>query len=71
MGTTGSYVHNSMVKFSGGIPKMLVLCSFLKMLMVTDEMIHMAFRTHTTLYTKPIRENYNFHYLPNYTFALI
>ena len=33
----------------GGIPKMLVLCNFLKKLMVSDEKIHRAFRTHTTL----------------------
>ena len=32
--------------------------------MVSDEMIHRAFRTHTTLKTKPIRENFNFHHLP-------
>ena len=30
MATRGSYVHNSMVEFSGGIPKMLVLCNFLQ-----------------------------------------
>ena len=35
MATRGSYVHNSMVKF-----KMLVLCNFLKILMVTETMIH-------------------------------
>ena len=44
---------------------MLVLCNFLKILMVSDKTIHRPFRTHTTLYkTKPIRENFNFHHLP-------
>ena len=36
-------------KIFGGIPKMLVLCNFLKILMVSDKVIHKAFRTHTTL----------------------
>ena len=43
---------------------MLVLCNFLRKLMVSDKEIHRAFRTHTTLYTKPIREICNFHHLP-------
>ena len=43
---------------------MLVLCNFLKVLMVSDEMIHRAFRTHATLQTKPIREIFYIHYLP-------
>ena len=42
---------------------MLVLCNFLK-LMVSDKKIHRAFRTHTTLQTKPIRDIFNFHHLP-------
>ena len=53
-----------MVKFSGGIPKMLLLCNFLKILMVSDKTIHRAFRTHATLQIKPIRENFHVHYLP-------
>ena len=32
--------------------------------MVSEEKIHRAFRTHTTLWTKLIRENYHFHHLP-------
>ena len=32
--------------------------------MVLDKKIHRAFRTHTTLYTKSIRDNFNFHHLP-------
>ena len=43
---------------------MLVLCSFLKVLMASDKMIHRASRTHRTLWTKPVRGNLNFHYLP-------
>ena len=43
---------------------MLVLCNFLKILMVSDKMLHKAFRTRTTLLTKPIREIFHFHYLP-------
>ena len=37
MTTRGSYVHTSMVEFSGGIPKMLIVCSFLRKLMVSDK----------------------------------
>ena len=40
-----------------GHPEKIVLWNFLKILMVSDEMIHRAFRTHTTLLIKPIREN--------------
>ena len=43
---------------------MLVLCNFLRKLMVSDKKIHRAFRTYTTLWTKPIREILNFHHLP-------
>ena len=50
--------------FFGGIPKMLVLCNFLKILMVSDKTIHRSFRSHATLLTKPIREIFHFHYLP-------
>ena len=32
-------------KIVGGIPKILVLCNFLQILMVSDKIIHMAFRT--------------------------
>ena len=37
MATRGNYVHNSMLQFFLGIPKMLVLCNFLKILMVSDK----------------------------------
>ena len=43
---------------------MLVLCNFLRKLMVSDKKIHRAFRTPTTLSTKPIREIFHFHHLP-------
>ena len=36
MATRGSYVHISMGEFSGGIPIMLVLCNFLRKLMVSN-----------------------------------
>ena len=49
MATRGSYVHNSKVKIFRGIPKMLVLSDFLKILMVLGKAIHKAFRTHTAL----------------------
>ena len=56
-----------MVTFLGGIPKMLVLCSFLKILMVSDEMIHRAFRTHKQ---NPLEEILIFTIYQNYTLAL-
>ena len=59
MTTRGSYVHNSYGKNFRGIPKILVLCNFLKILIVSDKMIHRAFRTRATL-----REIFHFHYLP-------
>ena len=50
LATRGSSVHNSIYgNIFGGIPKILVLYNFLKILMVSDKMIHGAFRTHTTL----------------------
>ena len=67
MATRGSYVHNS-GKIFGGIPKSLILCNFLQM--VSDKIIHKAFRTHTTLWTKPIREFFIFTIYQNYTLAL-
>ena len=48
-------------KIFRGIPKVLVLCNFLKILMVSDKMIYKAFRTHNILWTKPIREFPYFH----------
>ena len=44
------YTHVQLYgKIFRGIPKMLVLCNFLKIFMVSDKTIHKAFRTHTTL----------------------
>ena len=34
----------------GGIPKKLVVCKFLKILMVSDKASHKAFRIHKTLF---------------------
>ena len=70
MAARGSYVHNSMVKFLGGIPKMLVLCNFLKILMVSDKTIHKAFRTHTTLKQNPLEKTLILTMYQNYTLAL-
>ena len=48
-------------KIVGGIPKMLVFCNFLQILMVSDKMIHKAFRIHKTyLKQNPL----GFYYLP-------
>ena len=53
MATRGSYVYNygkkKMEGGGGGITKMLVLCNFLKIWMVSDNTIQVALRTHTTL----------------------
>ena len=56
-----------MGKIFGGILKMLVLCNFLKMLVVSDKTIHNAFRTRTTR-----REHFHFHHLPKlYMFVCV
>ena len=73
MATRGSCVHISMVEFSGGIPKNLVLCNFFRILMVSDKMIHRAFRTHTTLFKQNQSEIFFssiFTIYQNYTLAL-
>ena len=70
MATRGSYVHNSMVKFEA-ILKMLVLCNFLQILMVSDKTIHKACRTHATLYKQnPLEKFLIFTIHENYTLAL-
>ena len=49
----------------GGMPKILVLCSFLNILMLSDKMIHRVLTFHKTLFiTKPKRGKFHFHYLP-------
>ena len=70
-----SYVHKHMVKFSGH-PENAILggfrgvgCTFLKMLMVSDKMIHRASRIPITLQTKPIRDFFFFYYLPKLYFV--
>ena len=55
---------------------MLVLCNFLKIWMVSHEIIHKAFRTHTTLYFYIQNQLENFlifttSIYQNYTLALI
>ena len=47
MATRGSYVHNSGKNFRG-IPKILVVCNFVIVLMDSDKTIHKPFRTRTT-----------------------
>ena len=66
MAARGRYVHVH-GKIFGGIPKMLVLCNFLKILMFSDKMIHRAFRTHTT----HLKRILIFTIYQNYTLALI
>ena len=57
-----------MVTFSGASRKHFCCCcccNFLEILMVSDKMIHRAFRTPRNLYqTKPIWEIFHFHCLP-------
>ena len=50
MATRGSYVRYLYGRILGGIPIMLVLCNFLRKLMVSNKKIHRALRTHTTTY---------------------
>ena len=56
-----------------GIPKMLVLCNFLKILMVSDKIIQRAFRIHKTLKNKQNPYIYTLFFTmciyPNYTLA--
>ena len=71
MATRGSYVHNSMVKLGGGIPTILVLCNFLRKLMVSDKKIHRAFRTHNSISKQnPFEKFFIFTIYQNYTLAL-
>ena len=47
---------------------MLVLCHFLRKLMVSDKEIHMAFRTHIQLYKhNPLEKLFIFTIYQNYT----
>ena len=49
-GATCMYMYITLHgRIFGGITKLLVLGNFLRKLMVSDKMIHRAFRTHTTL----------------------
>ena len=50
MTTTGSYTCTKIYgKIFWGILKMIVFCNFLEILMVSDKLIHKAFRIHKTL----------------------
>ena len=73
MATRGSYVHNCYGRIFGGIPKMLILCNFLRKFMASDEKIHRAFRTHTTVFIlkqNPLDKFFIFTIYQNYTLAL-
>ena len=71
MATRGSYMYNG--KIFWGILKMLVVCNFLKIL-VSDKIIHKAFRTHKALKNKyPIFKSkiLNVHHIyQNYTLII-
>ena len=74
MATRGSYVHISMGIILGGIPIMLVLCNFLRKLMVSNKKIHRALRTHiyNSYEQYPLEKFFIFTIYPqNYTLALI
>ena len=43
------YISLDYGRIIGGIPIILVLCNFLRKLMVSSKKIHRALRTHTTL----------------------
>ena len=60
MATRGSYVHISMGIILGGIPIMLVLCNFLRKLIVSNKKIHRALRTRTTLMNNTHQRNFSF-----------
>ena len=57
--TRESYVYKTYGKIREGTPKMIDFWKFLKIYIVSDKSIHMAFRFHKTLSIKPIRE-FNF-----------
>ena len=48
---------------------MLVLCNFLRKLMVSNKKIHRALRTHTTLMNNTHWRNFHFHHLPKLYFG--
>ena len=57
-------MYISLWENSRGIPIMLVLCNFLRKLMVSNKKIHRALRTRTTLI-----EIFHFHHLPKLYFG--
>ena len=71
-GSRGSYVHNSTVGFLGA-SQFFFFCNFLRKLMVSDNKIHRAFRTHTVqLYKqKRLEKCLIFTIYQNYTLALM
>ena len=69
MATRGSYVHNY-GKFFGGNLKMLILCNFLKILMVSDKIIHRALLVQLSK-QNPLEKIFSFTIYQNYTLACI
>ena len=60
-----------MVKFYGGIQKILLLCNFLKILMVSDKTIHKVLELiQLCIKTKPTKEIFHLTIYQNYTIAL-
>ena len=64
-------MYISLWENSRGHPDNVVLCNFLRKLMVWNKKIHRALRTPTTLMNNiiPIREIFNFHHLPKLYFG--
>ena len=69
MTTRESYVDKPMVKFSG-VPWIFFVCKFLKVLIISNKTIHMAFRIHNIVQVKLIRKRFYFTIYPNYALAL-
>ena len=57
-------------KIFGGIPKMLFLCNFLKILMVSDKLITRLLELVQLYEQTPLDKIFHFHHLPNYKLAL-
>ena len=68
MATRGSYVHNSMVDFSGASRKCFMQFSLKNYGFI--QKIHRAFRTHATLYEKALEKIVIFTIYQNDTLAL-
>ena len=63
-------MYITLVLKNWGIPKMLVLCNFLKILMVSDNSIHNDCRTVQLYEQNPLEKFIIFTVYQNYTLAL-